>query len=76
MIKSSLTCIRNFIVEFNLRDKPISLLEFLQVELSQINKTFDEVQSQIDLISEDVDQENEEHNAFKLEYFSIRISNT
>jgi len=57
VIKGSLTRIRNFIRDFNPRDQPISLLEFRQDELPQINKKFDNVKSQIDLISDDLEQE-------------------
>ncbi|XP_022180211.1 uncharacterized protein LOC111040586 [Myzus persicae] len=72
VIKGSLTRIRSFIRDFNLRDQPISLIEFRQDELPQINKKFDEVQSQIELNTEEFEQEEEERNSFEIEYLNIR----
>lgn len=72
VIKGSLTRIRNFIRDFIPRDQPISLLEFRQDELPHINKKFDDVQSQIYLISKDLEQEEQERNTFETEYFHIR----
>lgn len=72
VIKCSLTRIRNYIVVFNPKDMPISLLEFRQEELPRFNSKFDEVQSQIVLISEEVEQEEEERNLFEIDYFNAR----
>jgi len=51
----------------------MSLLEFRQDELPQINRKFDDVQSQIELLSDDATQEIEERNSFEMEYYSIRL---
>jgi len=72
VIKGSLTRIRKFIKDFNAKEQPISLLEFRQDELPQINKKFDDVQSQIELISCEFEQEEEERNNFETEYFNLR----
>lgn len=53
VVKASLTRVQTFINKFNARDDPISLLEFRQEELPQINRKFDSVQCEIELIDAD-----------------------
>jgi len=72
VIKEFLTRIKTFIRCFDTNEQPMSLLEFRQDELPQINKKFDDVQSQIELLSDDASQENEERNSFEMIYYSIR----
>jgi len=72
VIKGSLTRIKTFVKDFNTNNQPMSLLEFRQDELPQINRKFDDVQSQIELLSDDTAQETDERNAFEMEYYSIR----
>ena len=73
VVKSSLTRLQNFITKFNPREEPITLLEFRQEELPQINRKFDDIQCQIELIDVDnADEGEEEREAFEVKYFSIR----
>lgn len=72
VVKGSLTRLRNFVKEFDPANKPTSLLEFRQEELPRINAKFDEVQCEIELISEDADEENKERGNFERDYFELR----
>jgi len=53
VIKASLTRSQTFLSKFISSEQAVSLLEFRQEELPQINRKFDEIQSQIELISTD-----------------------
>jgi hypothetical protein len=72
-IKAALTRVRTFINKFNPREEAITLLKFRQEELPQINKKFDDIQCEIELLDCSNDDEAErEREAFESEYFSIR----
>jgi len=53
VVKASLTRTRTFVSKFVPGEQAVSLLEFRQEELPQLNRKFDEIQSQIELISTD-----------------------
>jgi len=73
VVKASLTRIKTFVNKFDPREQAISLLEFRQEELPQINRKFDDIQAEIELISIDEEAQAEEERAtFEQEYFSIR----
>lgn len=73
VIKAALTRIRTFVTNFDPREQALSLLEFRQEELPVINKKFDEVQSQIELLMfDDMDDAEAERDKFENDYFSIR----
>ncbi|XP_060836335.1 uncharacterized protein LOC132918997 [Rhopalosiphum padi] len=73
VIKASLTRIQTYISKFNPREDPVTLLEFRQEELPQINRKFDDVQCQIELIDvEGFDDAVKEREVFENAYFSIR----
>lgn len=72
VIKRSLTRMRKFVIEFEKKEQQISLLEFRQDELPQINKKYDDVQSQIELLSDETEVEEKERETFETDYFDIR----
>lgn len=72
VIKASLTRLRNFTRDFDPVVKSIALLEFRQEELPQISKKFDAVQCEIEMISEEVDKEEQERDVFEKNYFDAR----
>lgn len=73
VVKASLTRVQTFINKFNPRDDPISLLEFRQEELPQINRKIDIVQCEIELIDADNFAEAEkDREEFENTYFTIR----
>lgn len=73
VVKAALTRIRTFVRNFNPREQSISLLEFRQEELPQLNRKFDDIQCQIELIDVDNFDEGEtERENFETEYYSIR----
>lgn len=72
VVKASLTRVRTFIERFNPEEQALSLLEFRQEELPRICKKFEDVQSQLELITEDAEKEDEERERFETEYFSLR----
>lgn len=72
VVKSSLTRIKTFVVKFQTEDRAVSELKFRQEQLPQINKNYDDVQSQIELISQDYDKEEEDRENFESDYFAIR----
>lgn len=73
VVKASLTRIKTFVSKFDPREQAVSLLEFRQEELPLINRKFDDIQSQIELLSVDEDVQAEEDRAnFEQDYFSIR----
>lgn len=72
VIKGSLTRMKKFVNDFETSDQQISLLEFRQDELPQINKKYDDVQSQIELLSEETEVEEIERETFENDYFDIR----
>lgn len=53
IIKSSLTRMRKFVENFDITTDSISLLEFRQEELPRLNQRFDDIQTQIELITVD-----------------------
>jgi len=63
---------RNFVNSFETKDESTSLLEFRQDELPQINKRYDDVQSQIELLTEETETEENERETFEKEYYEIR----
>jgi len=72
-VKAALTRARMFVESFDLETQAISLLEFREEELTQINKKFDDVQVEIEMISEEeAEAVNGERDKFEQEYFSIR----
>jgi len=73
VVKAALTRVQTFITKFNPRDDAIALLKFRQEELPQINRKFDDVQCEIELIDPDNFEEAEkEREQFENTYFAIR----
>ncbi|XP_050431415.1 uncharacterized protein LOC126839984 [Adelges cooleyi] len=73
VVKASLTRVRTFISKFDPSEQALSLLEFRQEELPQINRKFDGIQCEIELIDSDDTEEAElERDRFESEYFAIR----
>ncbi|CAI6343037.1 unnamed protein product [Macrosiphum euphorbiae] len=73
VIKGSLTRIRTFISNFDVTEQPVSLLEFRQEELPAINRKFDDVQAEIELLEiDDISGSEAERERFENEYFTIR----
>jgi len=72
-IKASLTRVRTFVENFDPTEQAISLLEFRQEELPLINRKFDEIQCQIELIAIDDSEGAElERDRFEHNYFEVR----
>jgi len=74
VIKAALTRVRTFVTSFNPKDQALSLLEFRQEALPNINKNFDDIQSQIELLildENDVNEAEAEGDKFETDYFSI-----
>jgi len=75
VIKAALTRVRTFVTSFNPRDQALSLLEFRQEALPNINKKFDDIQAQIELLmldENDVNEAEAERDKFETDYFAIR----
>jgi hypothetical protein len=73
VIKASLTRIRTFLNKFNVREDSITLLEFRQEELPTINRKFDDIQVQIELLDiENLEGNESEREDFENNYFAIR----
>lgn len=73
VIKASLTRVQNFVSKFNPREESITLVEFRQEELPQINRKFDDIQCEIELIDTDNFEENERpRETFENDYYAIR----
>jgi len=73
VVKAALTRAQTFVSNFVIGEQAVSLLEFRQEELPQINRKFDDIQSQIELIAIDDTVEAEtERNNFEELYFMIR----
>lgn len=72
VVKASLTRIHTFLENFNLETQAPSLLEFRQEELPRINSRFEDIQSQIELITDELEKEEEVRGYFEEEYFNIR----
>jgi len=72
VIKASLTRVRTFVTKFDPTQQVISLLEFRQEELPQINQKFDDIQSQIELLDGEEEVSELERDNFELDYFAIR----
>jgi len=72
-IKADLTRVHTFLNNFDPTVQAVSLLEFRQEELPQINRKFDEIQCQIELITiDDLDGSKAECDIFERDYFAIR----
>lgn len=73
VVKASLTRFRTFVQNFRPSVDAITLLEFRQEQLPEVNRKFDDIQCQIELIDIDnaaeTDKEREE---FENDYFAIR----
>ncbi|XP_016657693.1 uncharacterized protein LOC107882968 [Acyrthosiphon pisum] len=73
VVKAALTRAQTFVSNFVIGEQAVSLLEFRQEELPQINRKFDEIQSQIELIAiEDTVEAETERKNFEELYFMIR----
>lgn len=72
VVKASLTRVRKFVDNFNPLEQALSLLEFRQEELPRICKKFEDIQAQLELITEDAEKEEEERDCFESEYFDLR----
>jgi len=73
VVKGALTRTLKFINSFDPMTEALSLLEFRQEELPQINKKFDDVQSEIELLNtEDPLEEEKEREEFGKNYFAAR----
>lgn len=73
VIKAALTRISNFVKTFDPKVEAVSLLDFRQEELPQINKKFDEIQTEIELFCPDETIEAEqERDDFERNYFAVR----
>jgi len=72
VINASLTRIRTFVTKFDPTQQAVSLLEFRQEELPQINRKFDDVQSQIELLVGEEEASEVERENFEQDYFAIR----
>lgn len=73
VIKAALTRAQKFVTKFDPKVESIALLEFRQEELPQINRKFDDVQCQIELIDIDHADEGEvERETFEGIYYAIR----
>lgn len=73
VIKASLTRVQTFINKFNPREDAITLLEFRQEELPHINRKFDDIQCQIELINVDnLEESDQAREMFETDYYAIR----
>lgn len=73
VIKGALTRTTKFINNFDPKTEALSLLEFRQEELPQLNRKFDNVQSEIELLNtEDPSEEENEKEEFEKNYFAAR----
>jgi DNA repair ATPase RecN len=72
VVKDSLTRMSNYVTKFNTETDDVALLEFRQEELPQLNRKFDDIQSQIELLEDDFDIEADERDKFEVDYFLIR----
>jgi len=72
IIKASLTRMKNFVNSFDSAIEDICLLEFRQEKLPRVNKKFDNIQTQIELIMvDDLDKEEEKRSRFENEFFNV-----
>lgn len=73
VVKAALTRAHNFVSKFVIGEQPVSVLEFRQEELPQINRKFDDIQTQIELITlEDAEEAEREIDNFESLYFTTR----
>jgi hypothetical protein len=73
IVKATLTRMKTFVQSFDPTVEAISLLEYRQEELPKINQKFDDIQTQIELITvDDLDKEEDERERFEVEFFRIR----
>lgn len=74
VVKVALTRVCTFEDSFDPREQAQSLLEFRQEELPTVNRKFDDVQSQLELLMLDVPEKaGAERGRFEEDYFSIRL---
>lgn len=73
VVKAALTRTLKFIGNFDPKVEALSLLEFRQEELPQINRKFDDIQVEIELLStDDPSEEEKEREEFENNYFAAR----
>lgn len=73
VIKGSLTRIITFVNKFDPVEHAVSLLDFRQEELPQINRKFDAIQCEIELIAvDDMEDAEQERERFEADYYNIR----
>jgi len=73
VVKAALTRIATFVNNFDPSEQPISLLDFRQEELPLLNRKFDTIQSEIELLATDeTDVAEEERERFETNYFDLR----
>jgi hypothetical protein len=72
VVKGALTRVRTFVNKFDPSLQAVSLLEFRQEELPQINRKFEDIQSQIELLVDEEEESELERETFENEYFAIR----
>jgi len=73
IVKAALTRAHNFVSKFVIGEQSASVLEFRQEELPQLNKKFDDIQTQIELITfEDAEETRSERDNFENLNFSTR----
>lgn len=73
VIKAALTRVQTFISKFDPLQQAISLIGFRQEELPQINRKFDDIQTQIELITvDDIEGAEAEREKFETDYFAVR----
>lgn len=73
VIKASLTRIITFVNKFDPVEHAISLLDFRQEELPQINRKFDAIQCEIELIAvDDIEDAEQEREKFEADYYNTR----
>jgi len=65
IVKAALTRMKAFVQSFDPAVEAISLLEFRQEELPKVNQKFDDIQTQIELITVDgLDKEEDDRERF------------
>jgi len=68
----ALTRMKTFVAKFDIDEDPITLLEFRREELPLINRKFDDTQTQLELLVEEDNSEEEGSSKFENEYYCIR----
>lgn len=73
VVKAALTRIARFVDSFDQSEQPISLLDFRQEELLVINRKFNTIQSEIELLATDeTDIAEAERDSFETKYYDLR----